>query len=124
MFGRPVSGVLVGHNLLAETGEGPGQAHGVTASVIMAGMGVQRGRVVGDVGRGPIENAAFRDQEGNPRPWQKALPIDYATGVAKPDGKYTSIQSIFPTVCSIFGALVPANQLTEFEPVSAVIRKS
>ncbi len=99
--------------------EGPGQAHGNTASVLLAGMGINRGAVVGDVGRGPLENSQFA---GNP--WQTALPIDYATGAASASGKPCSVQSLLPTVCAIFGASVPQNQLNEFDAVPAVLRRS
>jgi hypothetical protein len=111
---REFDGSLVGKSIDVGTN------HGFTASVLLAGYGVQGGKVVGDVHTGPNMHALF------PEPNYKylgPLPIDLQSGAVSPSGKMVNILAVAPTILSAFGATLPAQQVTDAVAVPAVVRK-
>ena len=91
--------------------------------MILAGYGVQRGKIIGDLSRGPLEDSSFT-LNGTAIPFADALPVNLLTGIADPGGQYLSVQSLFPTICAIFGATIPAQQTTEFKAIRAALKTS
>jgi hypothetical protein len=101
--------------------DGPiGTDHGGTASVLMAGYGVQGGRIVGGVHEGlhsgsptaPFLNGVFSGP----------LPIDPASGLPSPSGQVPNILSLAPSMVAAFGATLPAQQVTDFKAIPALLR--
>jgi hypothetical protein len=110
------------HNARGYTNAGynPGTNHADTASVVLAGMGIQGGRVVGRMHEGPkIHGAEFGD--GYLRP----LPIDVRTGLPLPvsqGGRVISTLAVMPTIMAAFGVAIPLQQITDWEAIPAVLR--
>lgn len=106
----------------------PGTNHGVTTSVLLAGYGVQLSgnpsapRFVGDVMTGRYNNAGFNLTPGSYGPYFLPLPID-SSGNPSPGGTVYDPQCILPTICQIFGALVPPQQFTG-QPICTPILKA
>ena len=95
----------------------PGTNHGSTSSVIMAGYGVNNGKIIGGRGTGP--NGIYG---GTGMPFLQPLPVDPATGEPNASGVLASQRAVLPTVLKIFGLSVPSQQQTEQVPLPAVIK--
>jgi hypothetical protein len=100
-----------------------GTDHGSTASLLLAGYGIQGERVVGGVHDGPggTHSRAFPDLEKTP--YLSPLPINPSDGKVSSSGRVPNILSVAPTLLSAFDAVLPAQQVTEFGVVPAVIKK-
>ncbi len=84
------------------TGSGTGH-HEMTKTLLMAGAGVNGGKVVGEIQRGPDGLFAAQFPQSSFQPFDP-LPINQATGLADPSGTFWTARMIFPTVLSIFNA--------------------
>jgi hypothetical protein len=94
-----------------------GTNHAPSASILLAGAGIQGGRVVGGVHEGPASLGAF------PRgSYLEPLPIDHQSGQVSASGKKANILSIAPTVLAAFGGTLPPQQLTDFGVIPAVLK--
>jgi hypothetical protein len=112
---------------MADPGGAAGNAgtnHGYTTSMIMAGYGIRKGTVVGELHRGPMDVANFGLPQAYPPSVKYAtpLPIDVKTGKISSGGRVITTKAIFPTILAIFGVPVPPQQITEFGPLAAVIK--
>jgi hypothetical protein len=97
----------------------PGTNHGYSTTAILAGGGIRGGTVVGDLHRGPEHLNAYGQG------WRTPLPIDVHTGKPKPlsdGGRLISTKAIFPTILAAFGVTIPAQQITDYDAVPAVLK--
>jgi uncharacterized protein (DUF1501 family) len=78
-----------------------GTEHNQTSSVLLAGYGVKRGKVIGDRMYGGSRDAA---------------PLNLAEGYVR-----ANYAHVFPTFMKIFGVEIPANQITDASPVLQVV---
>lgn len=108
----------------------PGSNHGASASILMAGYGVNSGKVIGDFKMAPFgygsskygdvfKSLVFEGSGGPGIP----LPIDFNTGQPDINGKFVEMGNIFPTLVSIFDVPIPSNQITDHPVVPAAIKK-
>jgi len=105
------------------SGTYPGTNHGATASVIMAGRGVNVGKVFGDwmPAQGAYgKYAAFASAASYAGP----LPVDPVTGAPSPSGVIWTSKAIFNTVMAIFGVAIPGEQITGAVPFAPIISGS
>jgi hypothetical protein len=99
-----------------------GTNHGSTASLLMAGYGVNRGKVVGEIHQGAGLHGAYGLSSND---YLRPLPIDPKTGQVKPiseGGQKISTLAILPTILKMFGVQVPLQQITNWEAIDAVIK--
>lgn len=102
--------------------DGAGTNHGYSTSLVMAGYGIRRGAVIGDLHAGPAQGDAYGDPIED---FAQPLPIDSATGEPKPlsdGGRVQSTKCILPTICAIFGIKVPMDQISEYSAVPAALK--
>ncbi len=98
----------------------PGTDHGYTSSCIMAGYRIRGNKIVGARGTGPDGQFGALYSPTSPN-FLAPLPID-ENGNPNAAGELITQRSILPTVCEIFGVSVPAQQKTEMESISAIIK--
>lgn len=87
----------------------PGAGHGETATFVLAGAGIVRGRMFGMRSTGP---AGILSAPGFPK--SLGLPITFdAAGQPSPSGHNYVHRSLLPTLMKAFGANMPLQQVTE-----------
>lgn len=94
----------------------PGTNHSGTSSIILAGYGINSGRIVGARGTGP------QGSYGSIGSFLQPLPIDYKTGKPSSSGKFANNTTVAPTLLKIFGQTQPVQQNIGELPVDAVIK--
>jgi hypothetical protein len=98
----------------------PGTPHGQTTSFILAGAGINPG-IAGGVMTGP--QAAY-SAFASTRAYGTCLPMDLKTGAPNLNGVINGQGAVFPTVCGIFGAPVPPEQMTASQALAFAIKSS
>ncbi len=101
----------------------PGTNHGDSASVLIAGAGVNtgsKGRILGDIKDAPTTYGNYPGLGSFDL--GQSLPIDIHTGQVSASGQVVSTASLLPTVLAIFGFTVPDNQKNEHSLVPAVVK--
>jgi hypothetical protein len=103
-----------------------GTDHGMSNSVVMAGMGFHGGRVIGGLYHhtGPCAETFGTKQNRNGGVYRAGhtLPINLDTGVPDPNGKWAYAENLFPTLMSIFGVTIPPQQVTVHSAIPAARR--
>jgi hypothetical protein len=97
----------------------PGTNHGATVSMILAGYGVNRGKIIGGRGSGP---AGTFGGLGAANRFNGPLPIDLTTGLPSGSGTLVDNGTIHPTILKIFGLIQPSQQFIGAQTLNAVIR--
>ena len=89
-----------------------------STSFLMAGYGINGGKVVGDLHHGPNDVSQF-----GAGTFTAPLPIDPNSGEVKSGGKIVTMAALAPTIVEMFGAKLPDNQISEQSFVGGIIRK-
>jgi hypothetical protein len=94
-----------------------GTNHSNTASVLLAGYGINRGRVVGGVHEGPNMTDLFPG-----RNYLDPLPVNLSTGRPDAGGQVPNILSLCPTLVAVFGGSLPPQQTTDYGAIPAILK--
>ncbi|MBC7396848.1 MAG: DUF1501 domain-containing protein, partial [Bdellovibrionales bacterium] len=89
-----------------------------STTVLMAGYGVNGGRVIGDNHKGANDANQFTSQG-----FTHALPIDLGTGLPNERGKLVTIKTLAPTMLAMFDTALPFNQISDEDALPAAIKK-
>jgi hypothetical protein len=99
-----------------------GTEHGYVQSVLLAGYGVAGGKVVGDIGYRGLTTNDTTALGANGSLYARGVAVDPETGRLSDSGLYLNTNHIFPTVLKIMDVTVPANQITDAEPVLGILK--
>jgi hypothetical protein len=92
-----------------------GTGHGSTFSMVMAGHGCNKGKLIGSMTLGEKASGIFKSNQG----YGQSIPFDPVTGALGTGS--VNPYSIFPTVMQIMGVDIPAQQITDFKPIPVLI---
>jgi hypothetical protein len=99
----------------------PGTGHWITSSAVLAGAGVNGGKVVGRIAGGPGEGR-YANVSGGTTGLGDGYKIDFKTGLPDTNGQTAYIENIFPTMMAIFGLSVPERQKTADGAIAAIMK--
>src|SRR5207253_7138876 len=99
------------------TSNNPGAGHGQTATFTMHGYGVNGGKARG------YRMTSSTGSLGmiNGVNYENPTPVDPQTGLPSNTGTIYGQMALLPTVCQIFGAVVPPQQVTDQAAFPAAI---